>query len=166
MSVLASMPPGTAPATIASASFLPPLDRTLPKMLARQAERYGQRRLVTIGGVTLTYAETAEAAAGYAAALAAAGIKPGDRVAIMCGNRAELLLDDPGLRAGSAPSRFRSIPPRAAHSSSTFSSNCGARLLVIERELTSVLAPLDRARVPLEALWLVGEGPEPGLGAF
>ena len=61
-------------------------------MLLRQAARHGQRRLVSIGGQTLTYAEASEAAAEYAAALTAAGIKPGDRVAIMCGNRAELLL--------------------------------------------------------------------------
>ena len=158
MSVLASMPPGTAPARSLPELF-PPLDRTLPKMLRRQAERYGQRHLVTIGGVTLTYAQTAEAAAGYAAALAAAGIKPGDRVAIMCGNRAELLLTILGcawLGAIAVPINTASRGAQLEH----ILSNCGARLLVIERELTSVLAPLDRTRIPLEALWLVGEGRE------
>ena len=72
--------------------LFPPLERTLPKMLTRQAERYGDRRLIVIGGKTLTHAETFAAAAGYAGALAQAGVKAGDRVAIMCGNRAELLL--------------------------------------------------------------------------
>src|SRR5262249_3308353 len=37
-------------------------------------------------------------------------------------------------------------------------SNCGARLLVIERELAPVIAPLDRGHCPLETLWLVGDG--------
>ena len=32
--------------------LFPPLERTLPKMLARQAERYGERRLIVIGGKT------------------------------------------------------------------------------------------------------------------
>jgi carnitine-CoA ligase len=162
MSVLASMPPGTSPARPLPELF-PPLDRTLPKMLIRQAERYGQRRLVAIGGVTLTYAETADAAAGHGAALAAAGIKPGDRVAIMCGNRAELLLTILGaawLGAIAVPINTASRGAQLEH----ILSNCGARLLVIERELTSVLAPvdggLDRSRIALETLWLVGDGPE------
>src|SRR5690242_17147905 len=71
--------------------FLPP-ERTVPRMLLRQAECHGQTRLVSIAGMTLTYAEAKDAAAGYAATLAAADIKPGDRVGILCGNRAELLL--------------------------------------------------------------------------
>jgi carnitine-CoA ligase len=158
MSVLTSMPAGAAPAR-ALPELFPPVDRTLAKMLRRQAERYGQRHLVTIGGVTLTYAQTAEAAAGYAAALAAAGAKPGDRVAIMCGNRAELLLTILGcawLGVIAVPINTASRGAQLEH----ILSNCGARLLVIERELTSVLAPLDRTRIPLEALWLVGEGRE------
>jgi crotonobetaine/carnitine-CoA ligase len=134
-------------------------------MLARQAERYGQRRLVTIGGVTLTYAETAEAAAGHGAALAAAGTKPGDRVAIMCGNRAELLLTILGcawLGAIAVPINTASRGAQLQH----ILGNCGARLLVIERDLTAVLAPLDRTGIPLETLWLVGEGPEHDLKHF
>ena len=47
--------------------IFPPSERTLPKMLARQAKRYGGRRLVTVGGRGLTFAETEAAAAGFAA---------------------------------------------------------------------------------------------------
>jgi crotonobetaine/carnitine-CoA ligase len=158
------MPAGTAPARSLPELF-PPVDRTLPKMLRRQTERYGQRHLITIGSVTLTYAQTAEAAAGYAAALATAGAKPGDRVAIMCGNRAELLLTILGcawLGAIAVPINTASRGAQLEH----ILSNCGARLLVIERELTSVLAPLDRTRIPLRALWLVGEGREHDLKHF
>jgi carnitine-CoA ligase len=164
MSVFASMAPGAPPGQSLPELFAA-LDRTLPKMLARQAERYGPRRLVTIGGDSLTYAETAQAAAGYGAALATAGVKPGDRVAIMCGNRVELLLTILGcgwLGAIAVPINTASRGAQLEH----ILGNCGARLMIVERELTSVLAPLDRARVPLETLWLVGEGPTPGLERF
>jgi crotonobetaine/carnitine-CoA ligase len=164
MSVLASMPPDPSPARSLPKLFAP-LDRTLPKMLARQAERHGQRRLVTIGGITLTYAQTADAAAGHGAALAGAGVKAGDRVAIMCGNRAELLLTILGcawLGAIAVPINTASRGAQLEH----ILCNCGARLMVIERELTLVLAPLDRARVPLQTVWLVGEEPAQGLEHF
>ncbi len=162
MSVLVSAAPGTEQ-TLSLAELFPPLDRTLPKMLARQAERYGERRLVTFGATTLTYAGARDAAAGYAGAFAAAGTKPGDRVAIMCGNRAELLLTILGcawLGAIAVPINTASRGAQLEH----ILSNCGAQLLVIERELTPVLAPLDRTRFPLEAVWLVGEGREQDLG--
>src|SRR5215831_20914135 len=68
-----------------------PADRTLPAMLTRQAERFAQKPLVTAGGITWTYAETYETAARCAGTLRSAGIKPGDRVAIICSNRVEFL---------------------------------------------------------------------------
>ncbi len=126
-------------------------------MLARQAERYGERRLVAIGGTTLTYAGACAAAAGYAGAYAAAGIKAGDRVAIMCGNRAELLLTILGcgwLGAIAVPINTASRGAQLEH----ILGNCGARLLVIEHELTSVLARLERERIAVDTVWLVGEG--------
>ena len=157
------------------ARLFAPSERTLPKMLARQAERYAGRRLVTIGGRALTYADTLAAAAGYAEALAGAGVKAGDRVAIMCGNRPEMLLTFLGcawLGAIAVPINTASRGAQLAH----ILGNCGARLLVIERELTPVLAALDRSGIAVEALWRVGQGdaddqprfksapfPEPGM---
>ena len=138
--------------------LFPPSERTLPKMLERQAERYGRRRLVAIGGRTLTYAETRNAAAGYAATLAAAGIRAGDRVAIMCGNRAELLLTILGcgwLGAIAVPINTASRGAQLEH----ILGNCGARLLVIERDFTRAIAALDPSRIAVEAQWLVGDGP-------
>jgi carnitine-CoA ligase len=143
--------------TLGLRQLFPPPERTVPRMLLRQAERHGQRRLVSIGGMTLTYAEASEAAAGYAATLAAAGIKSGDRVALMCGNRAELLLTILGcawLGAIAVPINVASRGAQLEH----ILSNCGARLLVVERELAAVTASLDRGRFPLETLWLVGDG--------
>jgi crotonobetaine/carnitine-CoA ligase len=156
MPVLESAPRGEAQ-TLPLPQFFPPPERTVPRMLQRQAERYGQRRLVSIGGAILTYIQASEAAAGYAATLAAAGIKPGDRVAIMCGNRAELLLTILGcgwLGGVAVPINVASRGAQLEH----ILGNCGARLMVIEREFAPVIAPLDRSRFPLEALWLVGDG--------
>jgi carnitine-CoA ligase len=150
-----SVPTGASPNELLPKLFSP-AERTLPKMLARQAERYGERRLVGIGGKALTYTETLASAAGYAAALAEAGIKPGDRVAIMCGNRAELLLTVLGcgwLGAVAVPINTASRGAQLEH----ILSNCGARLIVIEGQLASVLFPLDRTRVALKTVWLVGD---------
>ena len=159
MSVTASDPQNVTPTFPGPLPGLfPPSERTLPKMLARQAERYGERRFVSIGGMTLSYAETCAAAARYAGALAAAGTKPGDRVAIMCGNRAELLLTILGcgwLGAVVVPINTASRGAQLEH----ILGNCGARLLVIERELTSALALLPIEKLALETLWLVGNGP-------
>ncbi len=159
VSVRLGMPPTDDRATTLPELF-PPFERTIPKMLMRQAERYAQRRLVTIGGVTLTYAETRAAASGYAGALAAAGVHVGDRVAIMCGNRAELLfsiLACAWLGAIAVPINTASRGAQLDH----ILSNCGARLMVVERELAAVLAALDRSRIALQAIWLVGNGETP-----
>jgi carnitine-CoA ligase len=139
------------------AGLFAPSERTLPKMLARQAERYAGCRLVTIGGRALTYTDTLATAAGYAGALAGVGVKAGDRVAIMCGNRPEMLLTFLGcawLGAIAVPINTASRGAQLAH----ILGNCGARLLVIERELMPVLAALDRSGIAVEALWLVGQG--------
>lgn len=68
-----------------------PQDRTLRTMLQRQADRYGNRPFVTCGGVSWTFAETADVARTWAQRLGDAGIGAGDRVLIHCGNRAEFL---------------------------------------------------------------------------
>ena len=72
-------------------SRLHPPDRTLPRMLRRQAALYGNRRLLEIDGQSWSFSETLEMASCFGGALHAAGIERGDHVAIMCGNRCELL---------------------------------------------------------------------------
>src|SRR4029077_10522487 len=68
-----------------------PAERTLPAMLARQAQRHGDQPLANAGDVSWTFAQTAVAAARTAGTLSAAGVGAGDRVAIICSNRIELL---------------------------------------------------------------------------
>jgi crotonobetaine/carnitine-CoA ligase len=71
--------------------LFPPSDRILSIILTRQAERYGDRILLVTGETRWTYAQTAAIAAASAEMLIGAGIKPGDRVALMCSNRPEFL---------------------------------------------------------------------------
>ena len=68
-----------------------PRERTLPAMLERQAGFFGARSLFTCGGETWSFAEARDIAAGMAGAFAAAGLRRGDRVAILCSNRPEFM---------------------------------------------------------------------------
>jgi carnitine-CoA ligase len=60
-------------------------------MLARQAERHGERVLVRAGGFERTVEELHDLVARRAGALAADGIGHGDRVAVISENRLEML---------------------------------------------------------------------------
>ena len=71
--------------------MIPPAERTLPRLLLRQAERHGPRPLFSCAGTTWSYADMPGLAARSAGRLAAAGIARGDRVAIMSDNRPEFL---------------------------------------------------------------------------
>ena len=79
------------PAWACAVTSFPPSDRILSTILTRQAERYGDRVLLVAGETRWTFAQTAAIAAASAQALVDAGIKPGDRVALMCSNRPEFL---------------------------------------------------------------------------
>ncbi|RZN10010.1 ATP-dependent acyl-CoA ligase [Bradyrhizobium genosp. SA-3] len=83
--------PQEAPAWARAVELFPPSDRVLSTILARQAERYGDRVLLVAGQTRWTYAQTAAIAAASAQTLIEAGIKSGDRVALMCSNRPEFL---------------------------------------------------------------------------
>lgn len=69
----------------------PPRDRTLSKIIEHQAKRNGERILFKFRDVQWTYRQTMEIAGQWASHLSEAGILPGDRVAIVCGNRPEFL---------------------------------------------------------------------------
>src|SRR5215469_3859117 len=131
-----------------------PGERTLPTMLLRQAKRSPDKTLVSAGDVALTYAQACEVAARSAAALQSAGIRAGDRVALICTNRMEfieMLLGCAWLGAVLVPINVASRGPQLQH----ILSNSGARLLVVEGAHAENLAMLDPSTLSVEALWSI-----------
>jgi carnitine-CoA ligase len=134
----------------------PPGDRTVPAILRRQARRYGSHRLFAAQGVSFTFEEALGIAARFAGTLAAAGIQPGDRVALMCSNRVEYIESFLGcawLGAVAVPINIASRGPQLQH----ILSNSGARLLIVETELLGALDHVDLKGLALERIWLIGE---------
>lgn len=145
------------------ASSFAPAERTLSAMLTRQAERHGERVLVGAGEAAWTYVQTREAAARLAGTLREAGIRCGDRVAVICSNRIEFLeivLGCGWLGAVAVPINVASRGPQLQH----ILSNCGARLLVMEAAFAENLAMLDPAALSIEKIWLIGEAADVRLG--
>jgi len=143
-----------------AADLLPPGARTLPAMLQRQAEAFGARPLLSIGGTRWSHAEAAGIVARRAAALQRAGVQRGDRVALMCGNRVECLevfLACGWIGAVSVPINTASMGPQIQY----FLANSGARLLVIEDVFVERLQTAELAQTGLAAIWTVGEGTAP-----
>jgi crotonobetaine/carnitine-CoA ligase len=134
---------------------LPPRERTLPALLQRGAERFGDRPLVTLGGTSWSHREAAGVAARRAAALRAAGVACSERVALMCGNRSELLETFIGcgwLGAVSVPINTASMGPQIEY----FLADSGARLLVIEEGFIERLVTADLSRTALQLIWVIG----------
>ncbi|HEY2621324.1 MAG TPA: ATP-dependent acyl-CoA ligase [Acetobacteraceae bacterium] len=137
-------------------SRVPPDERTLPRMLRRQAMLYGDRRLVEIGGQPRSFAETLELAARFGGTLRAAGIERGDHVAVMCGNRPELLqvyLGCGWIGAVTVPINTASRGAQLAH----ILTNSEAKLLVLQAEFADAVNALETAPPSLRAVWLIGD---------
>jgi crotonobetaine/carnitine-CoA ligase len=141
-------------------SRLPPGERTLPRMLRRQAALYGDRRLIEIGGQAWSFAETLDMAARFGGTLRAAGIGQGDHVAVMCGNRAELLqvyLGCGWIGAVTVPINTASRGAQLAH----ILANSWAKLLVLQADFSSALDGLESVPPSLRAVWLIGDADLP-----
>lgn len=92
--------------------------RTLPALLRNRAGRNGDTPLFSDRVTSWTARDAVEVASRRAGSLAAHGIRKGDRVAILCGNRIEfmeMVLGCAWLGAVAVPS----TPPHAACSCST-----------------------------------------------
>ncbi|MDQ2736978.1 MAG: ATP-dependent acyl-CoA ligase [Pseudomonadota bacterium] len=98
-------------------------------------------------------AETARVAAG----LRELGVERGDRVAVMCGNRVELLevfLGCGWIGAVSVPVNTAAMGPQIEY----LLADSGARLLVIERNFVERLALADLDKTSLQSIWIVEAG--------
>ncbi len=76
--------------------------RTIPQLVREAAKRYHDRPAVVEGEVRLGYRELAERVHETAAAYLAAGVSPGDRVAVWAPNRTEFVLAVLGAQTAGA----------------------------------------------------------------
>jgi carnitine-CoA ligase len=130
---------------------IPFSSRTLPALLARQAEAHPDRALIRCGTSELSYGAVTAVAARMAAVLRAAGVMPGDRVAAICENRPELL----ELILGCAWSGVIAVPLNTAIRGRQLEhvlENSHPRLLVADGSLITWLNHVDPDIVP-DQLW-------------
>jgi crotonobetaine/carnitine-CoA ligase len=130
--------------------------RVLADLLIDQARRFGEREFIVFDNRTWSFTAAAAIAAARAATLNAAGIKLGDRVALMISNRTEFLelfFGCAWLGVVAVPLNIASRGVQLQH----ILSNSGARLLVIEDALSASLDTIDIAEIALEAIWVVGD---------
>lgn len=137
-------------------------------MVDQAAARDAERVAISDGSTVRTYAELATAAKEFAAALVVAGVEPGDRVAIWCGNCAEWTVAALGLFAAGAVlvpvnTRFK------GNEAAVVLARSGARVLVTVTEFlgTDYVAMLEAAGVALPDLDTVvvakGEATDPAV---
>ena len=122
-----------------------------------QAERYGAKPLLRTGAIERSYQQMADAVARAGGLLADAGIAPGDRVALMSANRAELL----DLILGCAWIGAVAVPLNTALRGAALQhqlTHSGARLLVLESGLVPVLQAVTAPRA-LRRVWLLDATP-------
>jgi len=77
----------------------PSAAKTIPQLVQMAAERFGSASAIEDGDVHLSFADLAEAGLGAARAFCAAGIQPGDRVAIWAPNIHEWIVAAVGLQS-------------------------------------------------------------------
>jgi crotonobetaine/carnitine-CoA ligase len=134
----------------------PPSERILPAILQRQAKRYGSHPVVVTHNGSISFEQAPALAARFAGTLAVAGIRRGDRVALMCSNRAEFIECYCGcawLGAIVVPINIAARGPQLQH----ILTNSGARLLIIEAELLNAVDHINLSALALERIWCIGD---------
>jgi crotonobetaine/carnitine-CoA ligase len=158
----AAEPSHAAPIWSLAAERFPPADRVLSTILTRQAARYGDRTLLVFGETRWSYAETASIAAASATRLMQAGVRAGDRVALMCSNRPEFLEVYLGCAWMGAVTVPINTALRGIQLSHIFR-NSEPKLLVIEQALLAAIETLERDVAPPDRIWTVGECAAPAV---
>ena len=134
--------------------FFAPAERSVAVMLEAQARKFGAKPLVQAGERSWSFAAAPDLAARSAGRLQAAGVAPGDRVALICENRPEFIevfLGAAWLGAVLVPINTASRGLQLRH----ILENSGAKLMVIEAALLSALEHVDLATLPLETIWVI-----------
>ena len=112
------------------------------RFLERSAEVYPDKVAIVHGDRRTTYRDFAREATRLARALRASGIEAGDRVAYMCPNIPELLIAHFAVPLAGAV--LVAINTRLATEEVRYiCEHSGAKLLVVDSELRSIVAPLQ-----------------------
>jgi crotonobetaine/carnitine-CoA ligase len=131
-----------------------PAERSVAVMLQAQARKFGARKLVQSGGSSWSFADAVDLAAHSAGRLQQAGIRQGDRVALICENRPEFIeifLGAAWLGASLVPINTASRGLQLRH----ILENSGARLMVIEAALLGALEHVELETLKLETIWVI-----------
>jgi crotonobetaine/carnitine-CoA ligase len=145
------------PALVSPLRGLPLPAQTLPALLDRQAAAYGNKPLLRFGDTELGFDAVRDVACAAAAALAAVGIEPGDRVVLLAANRLELVQVVLGCAWMGAVVVPLNVALRGAQLEHALQ-NSAARLVIAEPEL---LPLLETVALPdaLERVWAIGDAP-------
>lgn len=136
--------------------FFTPAERNVAGMLQAQARKFGAKTLVQSGEQSWSFEGAVELAARSAGRLHEAGIRSGDRVAVICENRPEFIeifLGASWLGAILVPINTASRGLQLRH----ILENSGARLMVIEAALLGALEHLGLETLKLETIWVVDQ---------
>ncbi len=148
-----------------------PQARTAPALLDEMARRQPDREAVIDGGRRWTYAQMRQEAQTVAAGLSVLGVGPGDRVAILMGNRAEWLFSYfaiQGLGATAVALNTWLTPPEQAYQLN----HAAVTTLILadrfrERDLLAELEEMRTLGLPaLKRLIVLGDRVPPRATAF
>ncbi|MFI5716547.1 AMP-binding protein [Nocardia sp. NPDC051750] len=134
-----------------------PADLTIPSLLRDRANSRGDRLALRAGPVLLTYRELADRAAAMAGSLARHGVRPGDPVAALSGNRVELI----DLLLGCAWLGAVAVPLNTALRGESLAHvlvGSGARHLLLEDEFAGRVAEVGFDGT----IWVMGTDSAPG----
>ena len=127
------------------------------ELLAASARRFSDKPAILSGDDRISYGALDAAANRFAHGLIRAGIAPGDRVAILCGNRPEYAVAYFGIaRAGAVSAHLspRYLPGEIRHTLALVD----ARAVVVEAPLDGTVASLRDSLPALETVIVVGDG--------
>jgi len=129
-----------------------PADLTIPVLLQQQADRFGDKPLVRSGEAVWSYRHVVHRASYFAHALQAAGLEPGDRIAVFCDNRLQFLkvwLGAAWAGAITVPINTALRGPQLGH----VLSHSGTRFLVAGAELLERFELVAPEGLSLERIW-------------
>lgn len=139
-------------------SPVPVVERTLPAMFAAACGRDRRRRLFVCGTVAWSVEQAQKAAIQAAVWLESLGVRRGDRVAIVCSNRAEfaqLVLGCGWMGAIAVPVNTACRAPQLSY----YLSDSQARLLVIEESLIAEMAEVKTDGLHLQSVVIIEGDP-------